>query len=263
MTRPRARRGRDRAARGPSSAIARVVLFACAMVSSSATWAAHPLASEDPGTQGTGGVELEIGFAASRGDAGGRAAELAPQFAYGVAPTVDVILRPTWLDLHPADEERRRGTGDTSLDLKWRFYDEDGLQLALRGGVDLTTGNAERGLGATQIGMHAVVALGVEWGTATVLANLGARRASVPGERTYLPFATAALLWPSEGTLRTFIEVAAQANGDPQRSTWPAIARTGLMWKVNESLALDVGIDGRLNRAAPSVTLLAGATLAW
>lgn len=259
----RARRRSGCAAPGACGAITRIAIVACVIAGSSTARAAHPLASEDPGTQGTGGVELEIGFAASRGDAGGRAAELAPQLAYGVAPTVDVILRPAWLDLHPAGEERQRGMGDTSLDLKWRFYDVDGVQLALRGGVDLPTGNAERGLGSTSTGMHAVVALGVEWGTATVLANLGARRASVPGERTYLPFATAALLWPSEGTLRTFVEVAAQANSDPQRSTWPAIARTGLLWKVNESLALDVGIDGRLNRTAPSVTLLAGATLAW
>lgn len=153
--------------------------------------------------------------------------------------------------------------GDTSLDLKWRFCDDGGVRLALRRGVDLTTGDADRGLGATGTGVHAVLALGIEWGAASVLANLGIRRASVPGVRATLPFATAALLWPAEGTWRTFIEVAAQANSDPQRSTWPAVAPTGLLWKVNDSLDLDVGIDGRLNHASPSVTLLAGATRHW
>jgi hypothetical protein len=266
MTAPRAPDGAG-ARRGPRGAIGRVAragTIAClASVVATAGHAAHPILSEDPGTQGTGGVELEIGYAATRGDAGGRGAELAPQLSIGVAPALDVILRPTWLELRPAAEARRRGMGDSSLDLKWRFHDDDGVQLAVRGGIDLPTGNADRGLGADGVGSHVLVALGVALGPATVLANVGTTRVRIPGERTTLPFASAALVGPAEATLRTFIEVAAQANSDPQRSTWPAVARSGLLWKVGETVDLDVGIAGRLNRVAPSVTLLAGATLHW
>ena len=82
----------------------------------------------------------------------------------------------------------------------------------------------------------------------------------MPGARIPLHFTWAALPMPSEGTPRTFIEVAARASDDPQRSTWPAVARTGIPARKNESLGLD--FDGRLDHA-PSVTLPACATLRW
>lgn len=107
MRRLRARDEPSPVLRGATRRIARAVVLACATaVDCPATQAAHPLASEDPGTQGAGNAELESGFAAARGGAGGSAAELAPQFSFGLAPTVDVILRPTWLDLRPAGDDR-------------------------------------------------------------------------------------------------------------------------------------------------------------
>ena len=47
------------------------------------------------------------------------------------------------------------------------------------------------------------------------------------------------------------------------RSTWPAVARAGLLWQISDAWSVDVGAEGRLNRAAPNFTALAGATLRW
>lgn len=226
--------------------------------------AAHPIISEDPGTQGTGNVELELGFAASRGDpGGGRGSQFAPQLSYGGSDTVDVIVVPRYLRLRPADAPRANGIGDTSLDLKWRFVDTESVQLAVRAGLELPTGDASRGLGADDVGAHALVALAVALDPVQWLVNVGYTRSRVAGERTHQPFATTAVVIPAEGVLRTFVEVAAQANADPSRSTWPAVARTGLIWKATPWLDLDVGLEGRLNRAAPRSTWLAGATFRW
>jgi len=53
-----------------------------AMALPSLAYAAHPFVTEDPGTQGTGHFELELGFGAFRGDPSipGRNAIFAPQF---------------------------------------------------------------------------------------------------------------------------------------------------------------------------------------
>jgi hypothetical protein len=226
--------------------------------------AAHPIISEDPGTQGTGGVELEIGFQASDGDpGGGRTSLLTTQVAIGLAPTVDLLVVPRYLWLRPAGAPHERGIGDTSLDVKWRFFENDTVQLAVRAGAELATGDESKGLGADGTGWHAVLAMSVDVDPMQWLVNVGYVRGRVPGERTQLPYASAAVVGPSEGRLRSFVEVAAQANSDPSRTTWPAVVRTGLMWKAAPWLDLDVGAEGRLNRAAPRATLLAGATLRW
>jgi hypothetical protein len=239
-------------------------LVAALALAAATAHAAHPILSEDPGTQGPGGVELELGYAASRGEpGGGRGAQLAPQVAYGLAETVDVLVVPRYLWLRPADAPRADGVGDTSLDVKWRFYDTERVQLALRAGLELPTGNASRGLGADDVGAHALVALAVAIDPVQWLVNVGYTRSRVAGERTHQPFASTAVVVPADGVVRTFVEVAAQANADPSRSTWPAVARTGLIWKAASWLDLDVGLEGRLNRAAPRSTLLAGATFRW
>jgi len=43
----------------------------------------------------------------------------------------------------------------------------------------------------------------------------------------------------------------------------PAFARAGGIYTVNEWLDVDAGVQARLNRAASSTALLAGATLSW
>jgi len=243
---------------------AAVAAIAWALAAAPEARAAHPVISEDPGTQGTGGVELEIGFAAQDGEpGGGKAAQLSTQVAIGLAPAVDLLVVPRYLWLRPADAASERGIGDTSLDLKWRFVDGDVVQLAVRAGAELPSGDASKGLGADGTGWHALLALAVAVDPAQWLANVGYVRSRVRGERTHLPFASTALIAPADGALRGFVEVAAQANADAARSTWPAVARTGVMWKAAPWLDLDVGAEGRLNRAAPRATLLAGATMRW
>src|SRR6266550_4423926 len=62
------------------------ILLACA----ADVFAAHPLISEDTGTQGAGKFELELGNAWTR-DRGERAYEFGPQLSYGSLRELDVI----------------------------------------------------------------------------------------------------------------------------------------------------------------------------
>lgn len=228
--------------------------------------AAHPMLTEDPGTQGKGNAELELGFGADQGDPsfGGRGALFSPQISLGVAESVDVIVQGFWQTQTPAGAPTVRGINNTAVDVKWRFFDDGGpLTFALRGGVDLPTGDDTKGLGGGKVGVHAIAVAGWTNEVVSIYGNVGYARLRQPGVRPNIGFVSVALTGPDAAALRAFIEAASYSNTDPAVSQWPAVARTGLMYTVNSSLDVDVGVQSRLNRSATRVAFLAGATWRW
>src|SRR5205085_8885357 len=102
---------------------------------------AHPLISEDTGTQGSGRFELELG-ASRTPSGGGHALELDPQLSYGARADVDLILRASVLRLTGGaaqDAGHNAGFGPSALDFKWRAATRAALSLGLRAGLDLPT----------------------------------------------------------------------------------------------------------------------------
>jgi hypothetical protein len=89
----------------------RRLTFAALLYAATPAFAAHPMLTEDTGTQGAGRFELELGMAVTR-DHETRAFEFGPQLAYGIGQTVDLIVRPTWLDIRESEGGRHeRGYG--------------------------------------------------------------------------------------------------------------------------------------------------------
>src|SRR5438876_1731681 len=114
----------------------RWLTFAALLYATTPAFAAHPMLSEDTGTQGAGRFELELGTAITR-DRETRSFEFGPQLSYGIGQTVDLIVRPTWLDIREtAGGGHERGTGDTALDVKWRFFAVDVISFGVRAGAD-------------------------------------------------------------------------------------------------------------------------------
>jgi hypothetical protein len=229
--------------------------------------AAHPLISEDTATQGKGGFELEIGNAWTH-DGPQRSYEFGPQLSYGVLTNLDAILRPTWLDQRSTLDGktmRARGAGDTAADLKWRFFEGEKLSLAVRAGIDLPSGDADRGLGAGEVNYHGVLVASVDASPLTLHANLGyATNRGDPTQRDDLYHVSAAVVWTVSESWRVLVmELAADTNVDRTSSVWPAVARVGVIYTVKKGFDLDIGYQTRLNRAAPSEVLLAGVTVRW
>lgn len=228
--------------------------------------AAHPFLTEDPGTQGKGNTELELGFAADQGDPsfGGRGTLFSPQISYGVADRIDIIVQGFWQTQTPAGGPTVRGIANTAVDVKWRFHDNGGpLTFAVRGGLDLPTGDDTKGLGGGKVGVHVIGVAGWSEGDVSVYANAAYARVRQPGVRPDIGFFSVAVTGPEATPLRTFIEAAIYSNTDPALRQWPAIARTGLLYSVNPSFDIDVGFQARLNRSATRAAWLAGATFRW
>lgn len=231
-----------------------------------AAWAAHPFLTEDPGTQGKGRAELELGFGVDQGDPtfGGRGLLFSPQISYGLAENVDFIVQGFWQSQSPAGAPAVRGIGNTLMDFKWRFYESDGpLSLGVRGGVDLPTGDDSTGIGGGQPGGHVLAIAGWQFPDFSVYANAGYARVRQPGMRLNNGALSVAVSAPESAPLRTFIEAATYSNTDPAKTQWPALARTGVIYKVNGALDVDLGVQVRLNLSATRVSWLAGATWRW
>jgi Putative MetA-pathway of phenol degradation len=239
------------------------VLLACA----AEAFAAHPLLTEDTGTQGTGKFELELGHAWTR-DGGERAYEFGPQLSYGVLPNLDGIVRPTWIALRTAADgatTTARGAGDTAVDVKWRFYEAGAVSVATRAGVSAPTGDAARGLGAGRATYHVLAAASVHAAPLALHANLGYTHARGDAftRRDLFHASTAAVVTIDSDWQLLLYDIAVDTNPERAQSTPPGVVRIGAIYAVRQGCDVDFGYQARLNHAAPARVLLAALTVRW
>ena len=250
------------ASQGRRSSLACGIALAIAFALARPAAAAHPMLTEDTGTQGRGRVELELGLERDR-DGGSHTIVFAPQVSYGVADALDFIVQPSWLRVSNAASVVG-GVGDTVVDIKWRFVGQGDLSLGLRGGLGFPTGDADRGLGAGETTYHLTLIASLAGEPLAWHANAGvAHQGSGAGQRRDLASASVALVWTLREGLQFTAEVGVGQHPDRSVATWPAVARFGLIVTADPHLDLDVGVQTRLNDAAPESSILAGATLRW
>ena len=239
------------------------VLLACVLDA----FAAHPLISEDTGTQGAGKFELELGNTWTR-DGGDRAYEFGPQLSYGILPNLDGIVRPTWVALRSTDAgatNTAHGAGDTAVDFKLRFYEAGAVSLATRAGIGAPTGDAARGLGAGRATYHALAVASVDAAPLALHFNLGYTRArgDASTRRDLFHASTAAVMTVGAGWQLLLYDIAVDTNPDRARSAAPGVVRVGAIYTVRQGCDLDFGYQAPLNHVAPARVLLAGLTLRW
>ena len=117
-------------------------------------FAAHPLITEDTGTQGKGNFQLELTSEhAYEEEDGTRETTVRTNavLSYGLRDNADVILTLPHrrISSEAADGSRtvKQGTADIGLDLKWRFYEQENLSFALKPGLTTPTGDETKNLG--------------------------------------------------------------------------------------------------------------------
>lgn len=222
--------------------------------------AAHPLQTEDTGTQGEGNIELENGLDWSRSGSS-RDFAYQPQVSYGLTPATDLIVQPSLLR-HRDPTGRLAGWGDTNLDLKWRFFGQAPLSLAVRAGATLAT--SEDGLGNPHGRTTAHALLAGTWDAAplTVHGNVGlSQNPSGIGLRRTVAGVSAAAMWQWSERLILTVDGSAGANPDRSRHAWPATLLAGVIYTVRPGLDLDIGWQSSVAATTPAKRdLLAGLT---
>ena len=244
------------AVRIPSLIIA-LVFAAAAPVA----FAAHPLQTEDTGTQGAGNLEIENGLSRARHDSTTQTV-YQPQFSLGLLTTLDAIVQPAFV-WQAAPRDSASGWGDTNVDAKWRFWGSDPLSLAIRAGVELSTNDHGFGLTHGKKSEHALLALTWDHAPTTVHLNLGTtvvpRAAATPARRSMIS-ASAAVMQQIDEHLILTLDATLGQSPNPRQGPWPGTVLAGAIWTVNPGLDLDVGWQRSVRDQPVARTRLAGLT---
>jgi hypothetical protein len=87
-------------------------------------YAFHPLVTDDTGTQGTGGNQLEVGMDYVDENPG-HARALGITYTRGLTDTLDAFVGAAYQTSSP------RGWGNVGVGLKWRFFEDEASKFSL------------------------------------------------------------------------------------------------------------------------------------
>lgn len=236
---------------------------------------AHPLITDDTGSQGRGkfSIEMNSEFAYDKEredyvtvkETGG---ELAAILSYGITDNTDVVigLPYHWSKVKEdgdmtSDED---GISDMSLEVKWRFFEGDGLSLALKPGFTLPTGDEEKGLGngRASYGLNFITTEEIKpWAFHLNVAythNEYKLEEDRDANRKDIWQVSLATEVEVAKNLRLVANTGMERNADKESNTHPAFVLGGLIYSLSEDFDIDAGVKAGLNKPETDYTLLAG-----
>ena len=217
----------------------------------SLSMAAHPLVSDDRGTQGANKWQYELNTDHALYEQGGtrRTVDFVnTTLTYGLGDTVDIAANIPYSRTSSAGLPVSSGIDDASLILKWRFYEKDGVSLALKPQINFATGNEEKGLGNGKTGAGLNGLLTLTSGQWTLLGNLGAtlNRNDID-DRSGLWNISLAVLYSVSGEWKIILDNGVYRNPDRSSNTNPAFTTLGVIWSPSQKLDVDFGYKVGLN----------------
>jgi hypothetical protein len=225
---------------------------------------AHPMITDDSGTQGAGKFQIELNGEYAK-DSSDSTTEIAVAVAGGVRDNLDIVLAVPYQFLRFNDDESNRitedGISDIAIELKWRFYENEDVSLALKPGIIIPSGDDAKGLGDGKASYGLVLITTKEIDPATLHFNLGFNK-NRKELRDIWHYSFAAEYELMENILLVG-NIGGETNPDKESDTHPAFILGGLIYSVNENFNVDAGIKAALNNAEPDYTILAGLTVVF
>lgn len=228
----------------------------------------HPLVTDDSGTQGRGGFQIElngmIGHDRERG-ATETLREVGTILSYGLSDTVDAVFGIPYRRIRIKDDEGAMGgvgLSDLSLDLKWRFHEQEGLGLALRLGVTFPTGDEKKALGTGRPTYGPFLIATKEISPWTFHLNLGYRRnENRLTERKDIWCASLASEFEARDKLKLVSDIGVQRNTDGTARTHPVFLILGIIYSLTSNLDVNFGIQLGLTGAETDYVIHPGVAL--
>lgn len=242
------------------------------------SFAAHPLITDDTGTQGKGKSQIEVNsefFQEKETDDGITVKETGGEagtiFSYGITDNADFIigLPYQWFKVkeNGGTVERQDGISDVSLELKWRFYEKDGLSFALKPGITLPTGDEDKGLGNGRASYGLVFITTKELEQWTFHFNLGYRhneyklKTDKDANRKGIWHVSLTSEVEVVKDLKVVGNIGVERNPDKESNTHPAFILGGVIYSLTENFDINAGVKGGLNKPETDLTFLAGIAL--
>lgn len=254
----------------------KILLAVCAVLFAlkGTTYAAHPLITDDTGTQGKGKYQFEfIGEYGHDSENGVTTNTLVfptvPILSYGMADTVDLVLGISYQRIETKQDDvttTEEGISDASVQLKWRFYEKDGLSFAVKPGVTLPTGDENKGLGNGKASYSMFFIATKELQPCAFHLNIGYilnefnLRADDDSNRKDIWHASLASEVKVLKDLKAVANIGVERNPDKTSNTNPAFLLGGLIYSITENVDVDFGVKGGLTNPETDISYLAGIT---
>jgi hypothetical protein len=242
------------------------------------SFAAHPLITDDTGTQGKGRFLLEVNSefiydkeseeGVTTKETGG---EIATLFSYGITDSIDIVLGLPyqWFKMKVDREvvSKEAGFSDSSVELKWRFFEKDGLSFALKPGIIFPTGNEEKGLGNGRLSFALTSITTLEIDSWTIDLNLGYGRneydlqEDIDANRKDIWHVSLAGEIEVIKDLKAVANVGIERNSEKESNRHPAFILGGIIYSILENFDIDFGIKRGLNKPETDYAILAGIAL--
>jgi hypothetical protein len=235
--------------------------------------AAHPLITDDTGTQGKGKFQVELNseFSFDKEKEGGvttkeRGSEVSTILSYGITDSMDVVFGvpyqwyKAWEDGEKTSDED--GISDMSVELKWMFYEKDGFSLALKPGITLPTGDDKKGLGTGRVTSSLFLITTKEIEPWAFHFNLGyIRNENKSEERKDIWHASVASEVEVINNLKLVANIGMEKNPDMASNTNPAFILGGIIYSITDVFDIDFGLKAGLNKPETDYSILAGGSL--
>ena len=245
-----------------------IVALALVLMFTGMSFAAHPLITDDTGTQGKGKFQLEVNGEFAHEDEDGvksDTSEIASTLSYGLTDTIDLVLGVPYQSIRTKEEGEtftESGISDASFEVKWRFFEKDGFSLGLKPGIGIPTGDDEKGLGSGKVAYSVFFITSKEMEPWAFHLNLGyIRNENKADERKNLWRASLAGAVEVVKDLTLVANIGIEKNTDRTVETDPAFILGGLIYSVSENFDIDFGVKGGLNKPEADYSILAG--VAW
>lgn len=249
-----------------------VIFLSVLILFPTAVFAAHPLITDDTGTQGKGRMQFEmIGEYGTdtKGDATEKRFEAPaiPVFSYGITDTIDIVFGVPYVSVRTEEKgihSSIAGIGDASIEIKERFYEKDGLTFAFKPGISLPSGNVNKGLGNGKPSYSAFFIVTTEAEPWAFHFNVGYARneyrlqSDEEANRKVLWHVSLASQVRVDKNLNLVANVGMDRNSDKTSNTSPAFVLGGIIYSITENIDVDMGVKAGLNKVETDVTVLAG-----
>lgn len=251
-----------------------IVGLSVAITLSGEVFAAHPLITDDAGTQGKGKAQLEfVGEYGVDKEEGGTEKSFAiptsPFLSYGITDAMDIVFSMPYASVRVEDggtTAAARGATDLTLELKARFYEKDGLSFAVKPGVSIPTGDEEKGLGNGKLSYSAFLIATKEIDSWAFHANAGYIRneyklqTDEDANRMDIWHVSVAAQVEVVENFSIAGNIGIERNSDKSSEVDPAFALVGFIYTVTEHFDIDLGLKAGLNKPETDTAVLAGVT---
>jgi len=237
------------------------------LVTAGSAFAAIPLITDDTGTQGKGKFQLE--FSCEYGHDSeeritAKTADLSATLTYGIIDPIDIVLSLPYQIWHSDDSEsetRGSGISDLAIEAKWRFYEKEGLSLALKPGFTIPTGDEEKGLGAGKLTYYLYFIASKEINPWAFHINLAYIRNETKGDdRQDIWHASLASTVDLMKNLKLVGDVGVETNPESSSTTPPVYILGGLIYSLSENFDIGLGVKGGLTKPETDIAVRGGIT---